>query len=127
MANTTARRLRRNATGAERVLWQQLRILKERGFHFRRQVPIDDYIVDFADYGSRLIIEVDGGHHNDEANLVNDDKRTEYLMAQGFRVIRFWNADVFTNLEGVVDTIHHELGLMTAEPYVPPVHNQKGK
>jgi len=67
MANERARQLRTNGTDAERKLWRFLRSLKAQGFHFRRQVPIDCFIVDFACYSARLVIEVDGGQHNADA------------------------------------------------------------
>jgi very-short-patch-repair endonuclease len=105
-----ARNLRRNATGAERVLWQQLRLLKPEGYHFRRQVRIGEYVADFACYRNRIIIELDGGQHSYPAREAADVARTAKLAARGFRVIRFWNVDVFTNLEGVVDQIRSELG-----------------
>ena len=111
MANEFARALRRNATPAERVLWTQLRLLKERGFHFRRQAPIGRYIADFAEFKTRLVVEVDGSQHIDSAH---DAARDACLAAQGFRVLRFWNGDVLENLSGVTESIHHVLGLMEA-------------
>jgi very-short-patch-repair endonuclease len=110
--NHFARHLRRNATGAERILWQQLRLLKPEGYHFRRQVPIGDYIADFACYRKKcIIIELDGGQHSFPDREAGDKARTADLCARGFKIIRFWNVDVFTNLEGVVDQIRWELGL----------------
>ena len=115
VANHFARQLRTNTTGAERVLWQQLRLLKSEGRHIRRQVPIAGYIADFACHASKLVIELDGGQHG-EAEAY-DAKRTEVLARHGYRVIRFWNTEVFETLEGVVDRIRHELGLPTAFDY----------
>ena len=113
MANHFARHLRRNLTDAEKKLWYELRILKADGRHFRRQVPIAGFIADFACHKCRLVVELDGGQHNTPAGVVSDDERTRVLEAEGFRVLRFWNVDVFQNLEGVVDTIRHAVGLPT--------------
>ena len=111
IANRFARNLRRNATGAERTLWQQLRLLKAEGFHFRRQVPIGEQIADFACYRRRIVIELDGGHHSEPEHEAADALRTARLAARGFKVLRFWNVDVLQNLEGVIDSIRAELGL----------------
>ena len=117
MADHFARHLRRNVTDAEKKLWYELRILKQEGRHFRRQVPIAGFIADFACHSCRLAIELDGGQHNTSQGLARDEKRTKALEAQGFRVLRFWNADVFQNLEGVVDHIRHAAGLPTTWSY----------
>jgi very-short-patch-repair endonuclease len=118
MANEFARALRRNATPAERALWSQLRLLKERGFHFRRQAPVGRYIADFAEFKVRLIIEVDGSQHD---GSLHDVLRDKWFAGEGFRVMRFWNCDVLANLEGVTDSIHHVLGLMEPpSPDAPP-------
>ena len=117
MANHFARRLRRNATDAEKRLRHELRMLKQEGRHFRRQVPIAGFIADFSCYSCRLIIELDGGQHNTATGLARDDERTRLLEAKGFRVLRFWNSDVFENIEGVVDMIRHAAGLPTTWSY----------
>jgi very-short-patch-repair endonuclease len=110
-----ARSLRKNATHAEQILWQQLRLLKSEGRHFRRQVPIDKYIADFACHYPKLVVELDGGQHGDATNY--DEARTKTLNSHGFKVQRFWNAEIFEGLEGVVDRIRHEVGLSTAFTY----------
>jgi very-short-patch-repair endonuclease len=117
VANHLARRLRRNVTDAEQKLWYELRMLKQEGRHFRRQVPIAGFITDFACYSCRLIIELDGGQHNTAEGLTRDNRRTRILEAEGFRVLRFWNVDVFQNLEGVIDMIRHAAGLPTTMAY----------
>jgi len=76
--------------------------LKKQGFHFRRQVPIDHLIVDFACMSQRLVIEVDGGQHGMSKGKESDLKRDTYLSDQGFRVLRFWNNDVLNNRDGVM-------------------------
>ncbi len=117
MANHFARHLRRNVTDAERKLWYELRMLKHEGRHFRRQVPIAGFIADFACNRCRLVIELDGGQHNTEAGIARDEDRSGRLEAEGFRVLRFWNSDVFENIEGVVDIVRHGAGLPTTWSY----------
>jgi very-short-patch-repair endonuclease len=97
-----ARDLRQESTEAERRLWSALRDRRLRGYRFRRQHPVSDYIVDFACTRCRLIVEADGGQH---ANSIADERRTARLEAEGWRVLRFWNNDVLANTEGVVLTI----------------------
>jgi very-short-patch-repair endonuclease len=108
MANEIARRLRKTMTPQEVKLWVHLRALKDQGLHFRRQVPRDGFIVDFACLKSKLVIEVDGAQHGEPANLRHDAERDAILAAAGFRVVRFWNHEVNENLDGVVETIYRE-------------------
>jgi very-short-patch-repair endonuclease len=98
-----ARQLRKRPTDSELKLWSALRQRQLDGFKFRRQVPLGEFIADFACMSERLIIEVDGGQH--DADRKKDDARTAWLNARGYRVIRFWNNDVLGNLDGVVQTI----------------------
>src|SRR5205809_1079301 len=100
---TTARRLRRNQTDAERALWFCLRDRRLAGFKFRRQMPVDRYVVDFCCEASRLVIELDGGQH--AVRSVQDAERTAALEAQGYLVLRFWNNDVLQNIDGVLESI----------------------
>ena len=111
MVNQQARTLRNGATEAERKLWQQLRHLKAESFHFRRQVPIGSAIADFACHRAKLVIEIDGGQHGVPDRLLGDERRTEMLARHGFRVIRFWNVEVFQNIDGVIAGIRREIGL----------------
>ncbi len=101
-----ARRLRANQTDAETVLWNRIRNRQIDGYKFVRQVPILGYICDFVCREQRLIIEVDGGQHNESATDAIRDKR---LIEDGYRVLRFWNNDVLGNTEGVLLTIQTEL------------------
>jgi very-short-patch-repair endonuclease len=101
-----ARKLRRNATEAEKRLWNALRE-KIPGAKFRRQVPMGNYVVDLLSFSARLIVEVDGGQHADRA--LQDRARTHSLEAQGYHVLRFWNHDVMTNIDGVLATIANRL------------------
>ena len=100
-----ARTLRANSTDEERILWSSLRLLKHHGLHFRRQVPFDRFVVDFACHGVKLIVELDGSQHGLEENARRDAERTGYLNSRGYRVLRFWNLDVRRNLDNVVGTI----------------------
>jgi very-short-patch-repair endonuclease len=109
MANERARELRKNQTDAERKLWSSLRLLKRDGFHFRRQAPIGDFIVDFACLSARLVIELDGGQHNLEPGRTNDATRDKRLRRRGFTILRFWNNDVMANPEGVLEIVRHTL------------------
>ena len=117
VANHLARSLRNNATPAERILWQQVRLLKGEGRHFRRQMPIGRYIADFACHSCKLVVEIDGGQHNSEAGQIADQRRTQLLEREGYRVIRFWNVDVLNNIEGVVDMIRNSAHLPTLYDY----------
>ena len=97
-----ARELRRGATDAEKKLWAGLR----RTFpelRFRRQVPVGPYFVDFLSVRAGLVIEVDGGQH--DADAAYDARRTAMLNQHGYHVDRFWNDDVLTNLNGVLQQI----------------------
>jgi very-short-patch-repair endonuclease len=92
----------RRPTEAERKLWWHLRHrLPMPGTHFRHQVRIDRYIVDFACHAKRIVVEVDGSQHGTAA----DEARTKVLEANGYRVLRYWNNDVLTNIGGVLEDI----------------------
>ena len=104
-----AKELRHTETEAEQIIWSWLRAKKLNDVKFRRQEPVGKYIVDFVSFEKKLIIEIDGGQHNLEENSANDKARTEWLQSQGFRVIRFWNNDVSSNLDGVVTRIKEVL------------------
>jgi very-short-patch-repair endonuclease len=107
MANNRARTLRQNLTDAERRLWFHLRRKQLNGHRFRRQVPIGPYIADFVCFEAKLVIEVDGGQHNDDAE--KDARRTALMESQGYRVLRFWNNEVLGNTDGVLETIRRLL------------------
>jgi very-short-patch-repair endonuclease len=99
-----AQSLRRRPTDAEQKLWRALRSLKPLGLHFRRQAPIGPYIVDFAWYAGKIVVEVDGGQHA-QARLSYDRQRTAWLRSQGFEVLRFWNNDVLQSTAVVAEAI----------------------
>lgn len=100
-----SRRLRRHQTNAEKILWYKIRNRQVKEIKFRRQYAIGNFIVDFISIEKKLIVELDGGDHNKEINKIYDKKRTEYLESFGYTVIRFWNSEVFNNIEEVLDTI----------------------
>ena len=104
---TLARNLRTNQTDAEQLLWRHQRNRLFIGTKFRRQQIIEPYIVDFVCFEQRLIVELDGGQHADKVE--RDAMRTVYLESQGFRVARFWNNEVLSNIEGVLEAIGSEL------------------
>jgi very-short-patch-repair endonuclease len=92
-------------TDAERRLWSHIRA-HQLGVHFRRQAPLGSYVLDFACFSARVVVEVDGGQHADNpTDLVRD----AWLQAQGFQVLRFWNNEVLQNIDGVLETIAAEL------------------
>src|SRR4051794_24690260 len=103
MASDFARRLRRDMTDAERCLWKHLRAHRFACEKFRRQVPMGPYILDFVSHRSRLIVELDGGQH--AAQVEHDRERTRWLESRGYRVIRFWNNQVLTETEPVLESI----------------------
>ena len=105
-----AKRMRKEPTDAEAALWELLRD-KKLGDKFRRQHLIDDFIVDFVCLSKNLVIEVDGGYHNDPTQKEYDEQRTLYLNEKGFKVIRFTNEEVLGNTEAVLTKIKHELVL----------------
>ena len=101
-----AKQLRKKSTDAEKLVWSKLRARRLHGIKFRRQQPIGKYIVDFVSFEKRIAIELDGGHHR--KNKEKDIKRDRYLAENGFTVLRFWNNDVFDNLDGVMEAIRRK-------------------
>jgi very-short-patch-repair endonuclease len=104
-----SRSLRQRQTDAEKVLWTRLRNKQLTGIKFRRQQLLGPYIVDFVSFDKSLIIEVDGGQHNQSPAIQGDVERTNWLQVNGYRVIRFWSNEVLTNLEGVLARIYEAL------------------
>jgi len=105
MANPVARRLRKTMTSQEVKLWVHLRAWRKRGYHFRRQSPRDNFIVDFVCLKHGLVIELDGGQHNFDDRQARDVKRDACLASGGFRVLRFWNNEVDRSLAAVLQSI----------------------
>ena len=112
---TRARQLRRTMTNAERKLWWHLKRLPNPNAHFRRQATIGQYYADFACHHHRLVIEVDGGGHAVDQQIVADARRTAFLNARGYRVLRFWNNEIFNQIDGVMSTIYQALIVAAAE------------
>jgi very-short-patch-repair endonuclease len=106
-----ARALRHNESDAERNLWSRIRNSRLEGVKFRRQQPIGNYIVDFVSFEKKIIVEVDGGQHNDSIKIISDKQRTAYLEGKGYRIIRFWNNDVLENIDGVLMKIQETLNV----------------
>jgi len=104
-----ARALRRRQTEAESKLWYHLRAKRFHGLKFKRQEPIGSYFVDFVCHPKKLIIELDGGHHAEDSQREYDEVRTLFLEEQGYKVLRFWNQEVFENTEGVLQMMYVEV------------------
>ena len=115
-----AKDLRQNMTDAEQLLWRHLRAHRLNGQKFRRQQPIGPYIVDFVHLGAKLIVEADGGHHNQSEK---DAVRDEWLTSQGFKVMRFWNNDVLSNTDAVLTAI---LDALAPSPPTPLPQGARG-
>ena len=101
-----AKKLRTNSTDTEKYLWKYLRGRQLEGFKFRRQHPIGKYIVDFINLERKIIIEVDGGQHLENKK---DKLRDRWLEEQGYKIMRFWDNEVLTNIEGVMESIRKKL------------------
>ena len=117
-----SRKLRNNATRAERKLWQHIRNRQLAAIRFNRQVPIGPFICDFAARTAKLVIELDGGQHADRT--VEDERRTRFLVSRGYRVLRFWINDVLENVEGVLILINDAL---KNRPSPDPSRSREGK
>lgn len=104
-----AKNLRSNMTKEEVKLWNIVRAKRFYGLKFKRQVLIGEYIVDFLCQEKMCIIELDGGQHNKDENIEKDSIRTNYLVSKGYKVLRFWNNDIWNNIEGVCLILKKEL------------------
>jgi very-short-patch-repair endonuclease len=109
MANEVARSLRKHMTPQEVKLWCQLRYFNQQGFHFRRQAPLEGYIVDFLEKKRHIVIEVDGSQHGFFPNEIADHKRDTALNNRGYKVLRFWNVDIDHAMDGVMIKILENL------------------
>jgi very-short-patch-repair endonuclease len=117
-----ARAMRLSPTEAERKLWWHLRHrLPLSGTHFRRQVRLGNYIVDFASHGLKLVIELDGGQHATQSK--RDAIRSQFLESEGYQVLRFWNDDVLKNIDGVLEVVQ---SAVLATPTPTPPHKGEG-
>ena len=111
------RELRRNQTDAEKAFWAQVRNKQFFGLKFSRQYSVGPYILDFYCPKKKLAVELDGGQHNLPDGREYDAERTAYLNAHGIEVLRFWNNEVLTNIEGVVEHLARK-----ANPSCPPLN-----
>jgi very-short-patch-repair endonuclease len=118
----TARNLRKRLTNTERFLWSKIRARQIEGCKFRRQTPIGKYIVDFVCHEQRVIVEVDGGQHSENAK--EDGIRDKWFGEQGYRILRFWNNEVLTNMEGVLEVIRDNC---KSRPPLNPLPQGEGK
>lgn len=116
MANVIARKLRKTLTPQEVKVWNHLRSWRTQGFHFRRQAPRHNFVVDFVCLKYRLVVEIDGGQHNDDAHRAKDEARDNDLARSGFHVLRFWNSDIDQNLSGVLETVRTALTERSPHP-----------
>ncbi len=107
LGNHLQRKLRNEMTDAERALWKALQGRQMAGYKFRRQHPFENYILDFVCLEKMLVIEVDGSQHVEQAAY--DEERTRQLTRAGFRVVRFWNNEVLTQIDAVKERIWGEL------------------
>jgi very-short-patch-repair endonuclease len=118
---TRAKKLRGNMTDAEARLWKALRRDQFNGLHFRRQHPVGPFTLDFYCPGLRLAIELDGGQH--AVQQKRDERRTRFLFEKGIAVVRYWNNDVFGNLQGVLEDLigiaENRVRQMTPSPALP--------
>ncbi|MFC7399322.1 endonuclease domain-containing protein [Chelatococcus sp. GCM10030263] len=123
---SNARSLRRRMTEAERRLWWGLRHRRIEGFRFRRQVPIEGFIADFACHEARLIIEVDGATHSTTKEMSYDRERESRLRMCGYDVLHIWNREIYDDLGGVLETIRLRLARnSTPHPNPPPLRGRE--
>jgi very-short-patch-repair endonuclease len=108
-------------------LWRALKVLPLAGTHFRRQAPIGPYVVDFLCPAARLIIELDGGHHNEDETATRDQKRQLWLEQEGYRVVRFWNSEITGDLHAVLERIYIELHGSREAEAAPLKHRRRLK
>ncbi|KAB0264478.1 endonuclease domain-containing protein [Microvirga brassicacearum] len=104
-----SRVLRKRMTEAEKCLWWHLDRVPLADTHFRKQAPVGPYIADFVCHRAGLIIEVDGSPHGLDEGMRADAERTAWLNSQGYRILRFWNHEVLSQIDVVLDTIHAAL------------------
>ncbi len=119
-----AKNLRERSTDAEKVLWQYLRAKRFAGLKFKRQQPIGNYIVDFVCFEKKLIIELDGGQHAQPAEKQKDSQRDLWFEEQGYKVLRFWDNELFADIESVLEVIWAHCPV---HPPLNPLPSREGK
>ena len=120
-----ARQLRREQTNAEKKLWACLRSRQLGDFKFRRQFVIGPFIADFCCFEQRLLVELDGGQHGDQ--IAADRRRSDFLLARGYHVLRFWDNEVMKNIRGVLQQIADALGKPRQELEPSPLPSPSGR
>jgi len=100
-----SKNLRKNMTGEERILWRFLKNHQLDNLKFRRQQPIGKYIVDFVCFEKKLVIELDGSGHNGAEQILYDVNRDEFLKGLGYTILRFWNNEIYKNIDGIIEKI----------------------
>ncbi|MES2453384.1 MAG: DUF559 domain-containing protein [Pseudomonadota bacterium] len=119
-----ARDLRNEPTLHEKLLWQQLKGSRLHGLKFSRQMPVAGFFPDFVCRSQRLVVELDGHQHGE--NQEYDENRTRLIEAAGYRVLRFWNNDLTSNMDGVLETIADAADLAGREPTPSPSRKREG-
>jgi len=122
-----AKQNRKNQTEQERKLWLLLKAKRFSGYKFRRQHKIGKYITDFVCKEKFIIIECDGGHHNRNFNIEYDRARDTFLKSKGYRILRFWNTDIESNIDTVQQVIYNALNNTPPLPALsPPQAGRRG-
>lgn len=119
--------LRRDQTPWEVKLWYYLRGNRFYGFKFKRQVPLASYIADFCCQEKKLIIELDGGQHAEDAVRKIDLAKEKYLKSKGCKILRFWNNEVSDNIEGVLEVIRRAVEARDLSPNLSPSPGERRK
>ena len=115
-SSSFSKQLRKSQTDVESILWNRIRNRQLFKTKFRRQHVISPYVVDFISTEYKLIIELDGGQHNNPKRKIYDKKRTRFLENNGYKVIRFWDSDILSNMEGVLEIIAFNLNKPSSQP-----------
>lgn len=118
-----AKSLRQNMTDAESLLWRHLRAHRLDGQKFRRQQALGPYVVDFVHFGARVIVEADGGQHNENEK---DEARDAWLRSQGFTVLRFWNDQLLQSTDSVLEVIWAAVSSAAPSPPAPLPQGERG-
>jgi len=113
------RKLRKNSTEAERLLWSKLRNKQLLGLKFYRQYGVGNYITDFYCHTLKLVIELDGGQHYTDSGTMSDKVREDFMSSHGIRTLRFSNNDILTNIDGVLDFLYMTISKKLELPPTP--------
>ena len=122
---TLARKLRKEQTDAEQLLWHLLRNRQFCGLKFRRQYPMAPYVLDFYCDEERLGIELDGGQHNEPDKKQTDKERTAFLEGKSIKILRFWNNEVLQETEAVLEQLYNSLHSLTPLSLTPTLSQRE--